>query len=188
MAPLTQIILCVVDTTKFPRGVFIEDSALLRTYPPGLDELLDHHRAELSKGHNFNMYFGQYLSQGALWFSKSQCQVITADKLIGDHLKRLRPEFWSGTDEMAAASSKGDGSWMHHVVAVRDRIYRPSYPGYYKAVLNIEKLEAVEAITKLFDASWRLPIATLLLALHPMTTDPARRNLEMSVVWSCNRR
>ena len=56
-----DIFLCIIDTTKFPKAVFLPDMDLIETYYP-----LD---ADLKRMQNLRLsdyYFGEYLSQGAL--------------------------------------------------------------------------------------------------------------------------
>ena len=83
-----NISLCIIDTIQFPKEVFLRDIDLLKAYSPFCIGLEDLKTLRLKKG----IYFGEYLSQGALKI-EGKCQIVLAQAMIDQGLYDLRPEF-----------------------------------------------------------------------------------------------
>jgi len=158
---MDDISLCVIDTTKFPRGVFLRDMDLIfayRSFDKGLSSF-EELRQKKHKVHAGSYYFGEYLSQGALKI-EGRCQIVSAQRIIDEGLYDLQPGFegfleW-GDQEKAL--------WAEPVVAHRERFGRAN--GELQGA-SMEELEAAVNIGQLFGPGWRLPVAANLLALSP---------------------
>ncbi|KAH8124573.1 hypothetical protein FP744_10006358 [Trichoderma asperellum] len=189
-AKLNTIYLCIIDTTLFPKGVFIKDLDLIEEFQ---DKFTDyqviwqkgkrHYRKDkwhywkyrgLSnvrqlrnmkhKDYSGFYYFGEYLSQGQTNINGRSC-TVPCDKIINDHLFALMPEF---KVEMESEVQ----SWANAVIRFRD----PSSIKKQEAIDNSEFSEA-KAIALEFDTKWFLPMLANLLALSPRTANPANIRL-----------
>lgn len=154
-----NIHICVVDTTRFKTGTFIQDMDLIRAFKahsspqPRLREDLSGLRSLRNKQHRTlsgGFYFGEYLSQGALRVHNKICS-ITIASLLDYNILALQPELGSNAEE-----------WANEVIRLREPFYKnETYP------LSEEQTKAVVAITEHFDPRWRLAWAANLLCLLP---------------------
>ncbi|KAG9242212.1 hypothetical protein BJ878DRAFT_184442 [Calycina marina] len=72
-----DISLCIVDTTEFPKEVFIRDMDLIRAYLQ-YNADLEGFKSLRSRD---DYYFGEYLSQGALKI-EDKCGIVSAQAII----------------------------------------------------------------------------------------------------------
>ena len=156
-----DISLCIVDTTHFPKGVFLRDMDLIRAYSAfdaGLRSL-NSLRSKQHRTYSGYFYFGEYLSQGALRIADC-CQIIPAQAMIDGGLYNLQPEF----KEFAMWERKEKPPWAEPVIRLREGFYgrmteRPE--------ISDGEQEAAIKIAQLFDRRWRLPVAVNLIAMLP---------------------
>lgn len=113
-----DISLCVVDTTFFPPGVFLRDLDLIRAFRT-FDEKLDDFGDLRLKKRGGLLYFGEYLSQGALRI-EDKCRIVSAQKMIDQGLYDLQPRF----REFAAWPKAWQPSWANPVLELREEFYR----------------------------------------------------------------
>lgn len=182
---LNTIYLCIVDTTRFPNGVFIKDLDLIEEFQ---DKVADDHviwhknkphswkdrglsnirqlRNRKHKDYSGIFYFGEYLSQGQININiNGRSCTVPCDKMINNHLFAMMPEF---KVEMESEVQ----SWANTVIRFRD----PSSIKKQEAIDNSEFSEA-KAIALEFDTKWFLPMLANLLALSPHTANPANIRL-----------
>lgn len=177
---LSAISLCIVDTTLFPKGVFMEDLDLIEKfhdkvpddYPVidekgrpstwgkrGLDNMREL-RTQLFYNYLGVYYFGEYLSQGQTNIEGRSC-TVTCDKIINSNLFAFMPQF---EDELKDKSLR----WANAVIELRQ-------PFYIKKQKEMKKSDFSNATTIAleFDTAWFLPMLANLLALNPRTArDP----------------
>jgi hypothetical protein len=173
---LSEIRLCVVDTTCFPQGVFLRDLDLIEAYKDkgpkggmiqilgelhswahrGLPNLLDLRQEVWARGY---YYFGEYLSQGQLKI-KGGSYTIECHKIINSNLYQLCPSFKEKMEQPAT----GTDTWLiKNVMELRQDFY-----GTNTAVQTKPKeIDAVIDIVNGFDPRWRLPMAANLLGFRP---------------------
>ena len=72
-----DISLCIIDTTEFPKEVFMRDMDLIQAYLQYSEDLQDFNGLRSRNDY----YFGEYLSQGALKI-KDRCQIVPARAII----------------------------------------------------------------------------------------------------------
>ncbi|KAJ5463673.1 hypothetical protein N7475_008617 [Penicillium sp. IBT 31633x] len=151
---LQDIQIYIVDTTEFPNGVFARDLDLIKIFSPRNENLqsLQKLRNRKPTGHS-GLYFGEYLSQGALKI-KDKCGFVSAQDFVGPQLFRLRPEF-----ERALETDMG---WAKEVVRLREIFYRSA-----ETEGRIGDLQAAIHLGDLFGGCWALPIVISLMALRP---------------------
>ncbi|KAF2143151.1 uncharacterized protein K452DRAFT_193527, partial [Aplosporella prunicola CBS 121167] len=160
-----NICLGILDTTSFPKGTFIRDMDLIRTYSPlnerlaNLEKLRDKQHREF-KG---KFYFGEYLSQGALRI-EDKCAVVSARALIASGLYDILPEF----EVLAQRPLSPNPEWANQVIRHREAFYSEE-PGCQK--VSSEEIQAAMQIGELFGPPWRLPLAINLMALVPRLPD-----------------
>ena len=147
-----NIFLCIIDTTKFPKEVFLRDMDLIEAYSP-FDADLKNFKDRVRK----KMYFGEYLSQGALKI-EGKCQIVSAQAMIDQGLYDLRLEF----EEFARWKLQPKPPWAKPVVDLRKDLFHIESPA-----ISYEKLQIVVNIAKLFGPYRKLPIAANLVALLP---------------------
>ncbi|KAI4191610.1 MAG: hypothetical protein LQ346_004710 [Caloplaca aetnensis] len=155
---MEDIFLCIIDTTSFPKGVFMKDLDLIQAYSahdPSLarfGDLRSRKHAVLTG----SFYFGEYLSQGALRVDEN-CSIVSAHDIIEQGLFRLQPEF-----EISYLAR--EPKWANEVIRLREPFY-----GEIAQVppVTLEELEAALAIAQLFGGRWGLPMAANLLGLRP---------------------
>lgn len=90
---LKDILLCIIDTASFTKGTFLKDMDLLNAYGPFDSHLRNHQEVREKKHSNFygSLYFGEYLSQGALKI-EDRCQLVSSQAIIDQGLFKLQPE------------------------------------------------------------------------------------------------
>ncbi|KAL8901358.1 MAG: hypothetical protein Q9207_005237 [Kuettlingeria erythrocarpa] len=155
---MEDIFLCIIDTTSFPKGVFLKDLDLIHAYSaydPALAKFEDlrNRKHALYTG---SFYFGEYLSQGALKV-EGNCSIVSAQDMIEQGLLRLQTEF---ENSYLAEKPK----WANEVIRLREPFYGETAQMYR---LTLEELGAALAIAQLFGGRWRLPVAANLLGLRP---------------------
>lgn len=157
-----DICLCIVDTTCFPKGVFLRDMDLMAAYRH-LNVRLESLATLRSKEHRGSYYFGEYLSQGALKIA-DKCEIVSAQKMIDTGLYDLQPEF----QKFARWTPEPQPPWANPVIELREGFYQKKTAGLGR---NKEELEAAVAIAKLFGPRWSLPVAGNLIAMLPHQVD-----------------
>jgi hypothetical protein len=148
-----DIFLCIIDTTKFPKAVFLRDMDLIQVYlsfDAGLEDFKD---LRLKK----DMYFGEYLSQGALKI-EGKCEIVSAQAMIDQGLYDLRREF----EEFALWERCRSPPWAYPVVDLRKDLCQIESPE-----ISDERLRVAVDVAELFGPCWALPIAANLMALLP---------------------
>ena len=166
-----EIYLCIIDTTAFPKGVFLRDMDLIETYKgsdegiwvldrsgsiPRLDlSYLKELRVKKRSGFAGSYYFGEYLSQGALKI-ENKCEIISAQAMLDHGLLTIQPKF----DLLPT----GEPEWANEVIRLREAFYQNTA---LQEETTKETLKAAIDIGQLFGPRWRLPIAANLLALSP---------------------
>ncbi|KAK0513941.1 hypothetical protein JMJ35_003663 [Cladonia borealis] len=148
-----NIFLCIIDTTNFPKEVFLRDMDLIQVYSPFDTDLEDFKGLRLRK----DMYFGEYLSQGALKI-EGKCQIVSAQAMIDQDLYELRREF----KEFALWELRPRPPWAYPVVDLRKDLFQIESPE-----ISNEKLRVAVKVAELFGSCWTLPIAANLIALLP---------------------
>ncbi|KAK0767088.1 hypothetical protein N5P37_000821 [Trichoderma harzianum] len=167
---LSAISLCIVDTTLFPNGVFMEDLDLIEKFIDkghaynwgnrGLDNL-GQLRNKQHQTYSGVYYFGEYLSQGQTNIEGRSC-TVTCDKIINSKLFAFMPQF---EDELKDETPL---RWANAVIELRQ-------PFYIKKQKEMKDSDFSNATTIAleFDTAWFLPMLANLLALNPRTArDP----------------
>jgi len=156
-----NIFLCIVDTTGFPKGVFLRDIDLIsayRSFNTGLQSL-ENLRSMKHRQYSGSYYFGEYLSQGALKI-EDKCQIVSAQEIIDEGLYNLQPRF----NEFAKWEIREKPRWAEPVIELRQLFYQEATK---QQGIRMEEQEAAINIAQLFDRRWRLPVAANLIALVP---------------------
>ncbi|KAK3681566.1 hypothetical protein B0T22DRAFT_387339, partial [Podospora appendiculata] len=158
---LREIQLYILDTTVFPKGVFVRDLELIEEFRASnrdLDNFAANVRVRTRETHGDDtFYYGEYLSQGALEI-EDRCQMVTADAIITQDLFSLRPEF----EESMSGGSDGPGLRLaSEVNRLRVRFNDHIQPA------SLRELAAAQRIAMRFGRRWRVPVAAHLLALQP---------------------
>ncbi|KAF8857697.1 hypothetical protein BDZ45DRAFT_674587 [Acephala macrosclerotiorum] len=148
-----DISLRIIDTTKFPKAVFIRDMDLLQVYFPFNAAPENFKGLRLRK----DWYFGEYLSQGALKI-EDKCQIVSAQAIIDRGLYDLRREF----EEFSHWELSRTAPWANPVVDLRKDLCQIVCPE-----INEEKLQVAVNIAQLLESRWVLPVAANLVALLP---------------------
>ena len=158
-----DIFLCIIDTTRFPSGVFLQDMYLIEAYLPFDATLDDRGGLRSLKGlrSRKDMYFGEYLSQGALKI-EGKCQIVSAQAMIDQGLCNLRYPF----EDFAHWQLCQKPPWASEVVSLRKELFWIESP-----VISKESLQIAINIAKLFGSCWTLPVAASLIALLPGPKD-----------------
>lgn len=151
------ISLCIIDTQKFPKAVFLRDVDLIQVYSP-FDEALQNIKVLRSRG---DWYFGEYLSQGALKI-ENKCRIVSAQAMIDMGLYDLQHEF-----ETFSRWKKGRSPpWARQVVNLREVVYQIEGSGE-----SDDRICIAIRISQLFGPCWALPMAANLVALLPPSED-----------------
>ncbi|KAI8955494.1 hypothetical protein F4801DRAFT_586967 [Xylaria longipes] len=175
-AELQTIQLCIVDTTKFPRGVFARDLDLIEEFEDKVPEhqlievkgkittwkhrgLGNLHWLRRKKHETFSgfYYFGEYLSQGQMNIKGRSC-TVSCNKIINNHLFTLAPLF-----RIELESAKPE--WANAVINLRE-------PFYTRTSQNAEGTEPAHLIAAMmisleFAPNWFIPMFANLLSLSP---------------------
>ena len=152
-----DIFLCIIDTTRFPKAVFLRDMDLIQAYSPFNTDLENLKGLRLKK----RFYFGEYLSQGALKI-EHKCQIVSAQAMINQGLYNLRREF----EDFALWESCWKPPWVYPVLNLREDLCQVE-----SFDISEEKLKAAVDVAQLFGSCWTLPIAANLIALLPGPRD-----------------
>lgn len=158
-ATFAKIYLCVVDTSRFPKGVFLRDLDLIRAFRAADQNLqsFENLRCRQRQGFSGYFYFGEYLSQGSLKI-EGRCQIVSAQSIIDQGLCDIRSEFQEYADREPVP-------WpplANTVVEMRESFYRDNAE---REKMSAAKLSAALAIAQLFGPGWKLPMAAQLVAL-----------------------
>ncbi|KAL3420692.1 hypothetical protein PVAG01_07137 [Phlyctema vagabunda] len=154
-----DIFICIIDTTMFPKGVFLRDMDLIQAYI-SFDAALKNFEGLRSKK---GWYFGEYLSQGALKI-EGKCQIVSAQAMIDEDLYDLRRKF----EEFSLWERRPKPPWAQPVVDLRNDLYQVESPKTGKEKSFKEKLQAAINIAHLFGPGWSFPVAINLTALLPL--------------------
>lgn len=156
-----NISLCVIDTTRFPGGVFLRDMDLIRAYRSFETDLRNFEglRSKKYNGYSGSFYYREYLSQGALKI-ENRCQIVSAQALIDQGLYRLQPEF----EEFAKWELRERPPWAIPVIRLREVFYQKMIE---RKRISKYELQAAINIAQLFGPLWRLPLTANLIALLP---------------------
>ncbi|KAF4946586.1 hypothetical protein FGADI_11065 [Fusarium gaditjirri] len=173
-AKLEAIHLCIIDTTMFPKGVFIRDLDLIEEFydkvpssqsimvkrgcytweARGLDDFR-HLRNKRHRTYSGVYYFGEFLSQGQVNIT-DRSSTVTCDKIINNDLFTMLPQL-----QVELEDSKVQ--WADAVVKSRESFYMDIEP---EATSASEFLAATK-IALQFRNVWFLPVLANLLALRP---------------------
>lgn len=148
-----DIYLCIIDTSKFPKGIFLRDMDLIQAYSSFDADLENFKGLRLKK----EWYFGEYLSQGALKI-EDKCQIVSAQAMIDRGLYDLLREF----EEFSHWEVSQKPPWARPVVNLRKVLYQIEC-----SKNSDEKLRITANIALLFGPRWTLPMAASLGALLP---------------------
>ncbi|KAL6695679.1 hypothetical protein J3F84DRAFT_341301 [Trichoderma pleuroticola] len=151
-----QIHVCVIDTSEFPKGVFLRDLDLIRAYRSFNAQLYRFEELRCDRKRpkfGSNYYFGEYLSQGALKI-EGRCHIVSAQKIIDQGLYNIRSEF-----QQYALWPPGEARWVIPVLEMREIFYSERRP------ITGTQFQSVLDIANLFGPRWKLPIAAHLAAL-----------------------
>ncbi|KAJ5286802.1 hypothetical protein N7478_002488 [Penicillium angulare] len=154
---LANIKLYVIDTTKFPKGTFMRDLDLINIFCE-YDQSEEYKSLRRVKTwRDGDLYFGEYLSQGALKI-ENKCQVIPADLIFqNNRLRRIQPNF--------AEPGEKEGDWAKEVIRLRKDIWSSSDLPVLSSADMIDRLKAIEEILENVEPIWRYPIAIYLAGL-----------------------
>lgn len=156
---LDEIDLCIIDTTAFPKGVFLRDMDLMKAYREHDGLLNSFYRLRSGGTH----HFGEYLSQGALRI-RDHCQIVSAQAILERGLLVLQPGYSESLNMQSRLRGKEDREWTNLVVQFREPF---SHNAADVPQASTGEIQAAIRIAQLFDPRWRIPIATMLLALVP---------------------
>ena len=153
---LDTIDLCVVDTAALPKGVFVRDMDLIRTFRSYHQDLQKFEDLRMTRSRELtgSYYFGEYLSQGALKI-ENKCQIVSAEAIVNHGLFNIRPEFSQPLPPERMP-------WADKVIFLREVFYVKESPGITEIGIR-----AALDIAELFGETWRLPLAANLIALVP---------------------
>ncbi|KLO85024.1 uncharacterized protein LW93_5976 [Fusarium fujikuroi] len=173
-AELEAIHLCIIDTTMFPKGVFIRDLDLMEEFydkvPRGQSIMVKgegktwearglgdfrHFRNKPHKTYSGVYYFGEFLSQGQINII-DRSSTVTCDKIINNALFTLLPQF-----QVELEGSKV--RWAEAVVESRESFYMGIEPEETSA----SEFVAATTLALQFRSVWFLPVLANLLALRP---------------------
>ncbi|KAL8403510.1 hypothetical protein RB594_008681 [Gaeumannomyces avenae] len=156
--PSEYIKLCMVNTQKFPKGVFARDIYLIEAYECYLptyerwvsgDGTTSKTLNSLLNLRRQGWYFGEFLSQGALDIDGKSCIVSLSD-LEDRGLLRLLPELDTHDEELQLAR------WV-----LNERMKWSDVPLSSRLPVELGRL------VDLFEPDFRLPAAAALLSLEP---------------------
>jgi hypothetical protein len=107
----SDVNICAIDTSKFPKGQFMRDIPLLETYRAIAEKaggpMLNFFKLRLNRNEYYN---GEYLSQGRLNHAGRSC-MMSLEQLIQAGLYELYPEF---------NDAAGRDEWPNRVRYLRD--------------------------------------------------------------------
>ncbi|TVY92340.1 hypothetical protein LAWI1_G001767 [Lachnellula willkommii] len=152
-----DINLCIIDTDKFPKAVFLRDMDLIQVYSP-FDADLKNFKGLRSRR---DWYFGEYLSQGALKI-ENKCRIVSAQAMIDMGLYDLRHEFKT----FSRWEISWTPPWAKPVIEFRKLVYQIEGSGN-----SDDRIWIAIAIARLFGLCWVLPMAANLGALLPPSED-----------------
>lgn len=153
---LEDMRLCIVDTTKLPDGVFLSDTVLIEAFsrydPTNIKSL-----PRLKTLRQSQYYFGEYLSQGALYIEEC-CAIVSMDSIVANGLYDLREEFQGAAQSL-------NKIWAKEVLRLRQAF--SSSEAERPALATERELDAALRIGHSYGSIWKLPIALAFLALKP---------------------
>ena len=144
---LNQIQLIILDTTLFPRGTFMQDMEIMRSFAASDSRLQRFVEFRESK-----YYFGEYISQGRLSI-QNRCACTSVQKMID-----------LGLFQLLADRTQ---CWPKRVLAFREQFTR----GKLVPTPDFHVETAVDISRQCFGRQWAVPVAIMLLALLPRKAD-----------------
>ena len=155
---LEDMQLCVVDTAKLPDGVFLSDTVLMEAFSEyDLDLTNPKSLPRLKTLRQSPYYFGEYLSQGALYIEEC-CAIVSMDSIVANGLYDLREEFQGAAQSLNKV-------WAKEVLRLRQAF--GSSEAERPSLATERELGAALRIGHSYGSIWRLPIALAFLALKP---------------------
>lgn len=181
---LGEIMLCVIDTTKFPPGTFMQDLSLVKMFESrvraselitvygtletwgakGLGDFLDLRTARKRRG---VYYFGEYLSQGRTYVAQGRSSTVSIDKIIDADIFQIAPQL----QREAMSTTKGRfqrSRWADAVLDLRQDFHKGHDPA---SQLNSKQREAGRHIAFQFSSQFTVPVLANLLSLRPLWTN-----------------
>ncbi|KAK6829420.1 hypothetical protein PG987_010004 [Apiospora arundinis] len=181
---LEEIMLCVIDTTRYPPGTFMQDLVLLRIFEnsvcghraitvygskttwneKGLGDFLDLRTKRKRRG---VYYFGEYLSQGRTCVTQSCSNTVHMDKIINADVFKIAPQLQAELE--STAKGRFERSRCAEAVLELREDFRKQYdPSTH---LNGEQRDAGYRIACQFSGSFTFAILVNLLSLRPFWAD-----------------
>lgn len=160
--PLTDIHLCVLDTSSYNEGAFIRAESLIAAFREHSPELqkLERQRADNP------CHQGEYLSQGRLNI-EGACEIASADKLVGCGLFTLLPELEALAERWARKGEPTAPTWDAALERLREA-WDPDSPSFVDEYeFTAEENEAAMDIGSLFGVYLQVPVAAAVTALRP---------------------
>jgi hypothetical protein len=117
--PHANVKICMVDTTKFPRGQFARDLWLLKKFHKSADECPKMRKVMRLRETGFDN--GEYFSQGTL-NHKQKSWVVTLDKMIQSGLYDLCPEFETGSEQWTKRVHELRSTWANLHLTTRNEL------------------------------------------------------------------
>ncbi|KAG9253092.1 uncharacterized protein F5Z01DRAFT_174232 [Emericellopsis atlantica] len=163
---LQRMHLCIVDTTMFPKGVFIRDLDLMEEFhdkvPNGQERGLQNYLNLRTKRYSPNSgayYFGEFLSQGQTNIkTKGRSSTVTCDKIVKDELFTILPQF--------RVEMERDSKEARLAKAVME-CRKPFYVDTEREPTRASDVGKAMTIASRFGTEWSLPVLANLLALRP---------------------
>ncbi|KAF2479409.1 hypothetical protein BDY17DRAFT_257447 [Neohortaea acidophila] len=155
---MSDIKICIIDTTLLPDRTFIRDMDLINAFKANHQNLRSLHDLRTGRRGPGTYYFCEYLSQGSLNVG-GKCQIVSAEAMMKSGLLSLQTEFTS-------AYQNAECGWAEEV-----RRVRKTFQGEGTATLDPEQIKVAIRIAQLFGPMWRLPVAISLVALLPGRID-----------------
>lgn len=149
---LNQIQLIILDTTLFPRGTFMQDMEIMRSFAAS-----DRRLQKFVEFRESEYYFGEYITQGRLSI-QDRCVCTSVQKMIDLGLFQLQPLLADRTQWQW---------WPKRVLAFREQFTSRKLVPTPDSHVEI----AVDISRQCFGGQWAVPVAIMLLALLPRKAD-----------------
>jgi hypothetical protein len=179
---LEKIKLYVIDTKRFPKGIFLRDLDLIDAFWE-----FDNHRTRANlenlryiRNESEN-YFGEYLPQGSLKIV-GKCEIISGQSLFkDDRLRRLQPHFREFHD---IPVRNGKPIWVKEVIRLREAVWRATDEGIVSSAEMSDRLEALKEIVQKLNPSWRYSLAIYFASLGSSDSSTEEGNTAMEITLS----
>lgn len=175
------IMLCVIDTTKYPPGTFMQDLNLIRIFQScvpnhktitvygstwswsskGLSEFLELRTARKKRGF---YYFGEYLSQGRTSIDQDRSCTVSMEKIINDDLYLIVPHFHAELKSTEKGVFQRQ-RWANAVLDLRQDFNFQRDPSTY---LSRPRLQAGYRIACQFTGEFAVVVLASVLSLRPL--------------------